>query len=91
MLRASDYAFDQTSMKRASPSVSVAMGSIGLPEPLIVLFVVLLILGPKRLPALGRSVGGGIRELKSSIRKRDDDDDEAPGLAASTDTSERTS
>ena len=53
------------------------MGSIGLPELLIVLFVILLILGPKRLPALGRSVGGGIRELKDSIRKRDDDEDEA--------------
>ena len=51
------------------------MGSIGLPELLIVLFVILLVLGPKRLPALGRSVGGGIRELKDSIRKRDDDDD----------------
>ncbi len=50
------------------------MGSIGLPELLIVLFVILLVLGPKRLPALGRSVGGGIRELKDSIRKRDDDD-----------------
>ncbi len=60
------------------------MGSIGLPELLIVLFVILLILGPKRLPALGRSVGGGLRELKDSIRKRDDDDDEAQ-LTASSD------
>lgn len=58
------------------------MGSIGLPELLIVLFVVLLILGPKRLPALGRSVGGGFRELKDSIRKREDDEDAQ--LAAST-------
>ena len=59
------------------------MGSIGLPELLIVLFVILLILGPKRLPALGRSVGGGIRELKNSISKRDDDEDEGQ-LPAST-------
>ncbi len=51
------------------------MGSIGLPELLIVLFVVLLILGPKRLPALGRSVGGGFRELKKSLSKDDDDTD----------------
>lgn len=47
------------------------MGSIGLPELLIVLFVVLLILGPKRLPGLGRSLGGGLREFKDSIRSKD--------------------
>lgn len=58
------------------------MGSIGLPELLIVLFVILLILGPKRLPALGRSVGGGLRELKDSIRSKDDGDDEPSGLPA---------
>jgi sec-independent protein translocase protein TatA len=43
---------------------------IGLPELLILLFVVLLVLGPKRLPALGRSLGGGIREFTDSIRGR---------------------
>jgi sec-independent protein translocase protein TatA len=41
---------------------------IGIPELLILLFVVLLVLGPKRLPALGRSLGGGMREFKDSIR-----------------------
>lgn len=60
-------------------------GSIGLPELLIVLFVILLILGPKRLPALGRSVGGGLRELKDSIRGKDDDRE----LTAPTPTEER--
>lgn len=64
------------------------MGSIGLPELLIVLFVILLVLGPKRLPALGRSIGGGVRELKNSIRKRDDDDDAQ--LSASTSEREPT-
>jgi sec-independent protein translocase protein TatA len=54
------------------------MGSIGLPELLIVLFVVLLILGPKRLPRLGRSLGGGLREFRDSIRGRDADPDEIP-------------
>ena len=49
------------------------MGSIGLPELLIVLFVILLILGPKRLPGLGRSLGSGMREFKDSITKKDKD------------------
>ena len=48
------------------------MGSIGLPELLIVLFVVLLILGPKRLPGLGKSLGNGMREFRDSIRSKDD-------------------
>lgn len=51
------------------------MNTIGLPELLIVLFVVLLVLGPKRLPGLGRSLGGGIREFKDSIRGRRSDRD----------------
>ena len=31
--------------------------------------MVLLILGPKRLPGLGRSLGGGMREFKDSITR----------------------
>jgi sec-independent protein translocase protein TatA len=34
---------------------------------IIVLVIVLLIFGPKRLPGLGRSLGGGLREFKDSI------------------------
>ena len=41
--------------------------NIGVPELLIILVVVLLILGPKRLPALGRSLGAGMRNFKDSI------------------------
>jgi sec-independent protein translocase protein TatA len=39
----------------------------GATELLIVLFIVLLILGPKRLPSLGRQLGGGIREFRRSL------------------------
>ena len=52
--------------------------SIGPLELLIVLGIVLLIFGPKRLPGLGRQLGAGMREFKDSItRKADDDDDES--------------
>jgi sec-independent protein translocase protein TatA len=51
--------------------------SVGPLELLIVLGIVLLIFGPKRLPGLGRQLGAGMREFKDSItRKSDDDDDE---------------
>lgn len=49
---------------------------IGVPELLIILVVVLLIFGPKRLPQLGKQLGGGMREFKDSIQRKSDDDDE---------------
>jgi sec-independent protein translocase protein TatA len=56
--------------------------SPGVPELLIVLVIVLLILGPKRLPGLGRSLGGGLRNFKDAIRSRDDDEAELPRRSA---------
>jgi sec-independent protein translocase protein TatA len=53
------------------------MSSIGLPEIAIVLLIVLVIFGPKRLPQLGRSLGSGMREFKDAVTgNRKDDDDE---------------
>jgi sec-independent protein translocase protein TatA len=44
----------------------------------VVLIIALVIFGPKRLPELGRSMGKGIREFRSSVSgKGDDDDDES--------------
>jgi sec-independent protein translocase protein TatA len=50
--------------------------TIGPLELLIVLGVVLVIFGPKRLPALGRQLGAGMREFKDSITKKSDDDED---------------
>jgi sec-independent protein translocase protein TatA len=41
-------------------------------ELVIVLVVVLVIFGPKRLPDLGRSLGRGMREFKDSVTGKDD-------------------
>ena len=46
---------------------------IGLPEILILLVIVLLIFGPKKLPELGRSLGRGMREFKDSITGKDEE------------------
>ena len=43
------------------------MSTPGATELLIVLVIVLVILGPKRLPSLGRQLGGGIREFRRSL------------------------
>jgi sec-independent protein translocase protein TatA len=44
-------------------------------DVLLVLVVVLLFLGPKRLPELGKSLGSGIREFKDGITNRAGHDD----------------
>ncbi len=55
---------------------------IGIPELIIVLVILLVIFGPKRLPGLGRSLGSGMREFKDSISgsSHRDDDDEHDGF-----------
>jgi sec-independent protein translocase protein TatA len=50
-------------------------GWIGPWEILILLVVVLLVFGPKRLPELGRSLGKGMREFKNSVRDIGDDNE----------------
>jgi sec-independent protein translocase protein TatA len=57
-------------------------GWIGPWELAILLVVVLLIFGPKRLPEMGRSLGRGMREFKDSIVGKHDD--ERPELTAAT-------
>jgi sec-independent protein translocase protein TatA len=48
---------------------------IGPTELIIVLVIVLLLFGAKRLPELGRSLGGGMREFKESVTGDKHDDD----------------
>ena len=40
---------------------------IGFPELIVLVIVLLLIFGPKRLPEIGRSLGKGMREFKDSV------------------------
>jgi len=57
-------------------------------DALILLLVVLLIFGPKRLPTLGKSLGQGLREFKDSITgsSKDDEAEERPAISASSAT-----
>ena len=58
------------------------MPNVGPLELAIVLIIALVVFGPKRLPELGKSVGRGIREFKSSISGDNDDDDDEPQAQA---------
>jgi sec-independent protein translocase protein TatA len=44
------------------------MGSLGLPELIIVLLIVFVIFGASRLPGLGRGIGSAIRNFKDEMK-----------------------
>lgn len=48
------------------------MGNLGFTEIMIILVVVLLVFGAKRLPEIGASMGKGIREFKRSFSEVSD-------------------
>jgi sec-independent protein translocase protein TatA len=48
---------------------------IGIWELLILLLVLLLVFGPKRLPEMGRQLGKGMREFKDSVTGESGDDE----------------
>ena len=70
------------------------IGSIGIPELLIILVVVLLIFGPRRLPDMAKGLGQSVREFRRGLRDmRKEFDDEsnekdpaAPGASTSAST-----
>ena len=55
---------------------SIAAVGIGPLEVGIVLLIVLIIFGPKRIPELGRSLGSGMRGFKEAVTGRDKGEDE---------------
>jgi sec-independent protein translocase protein TatA len=48
------------------------MGNLGFTEIMMILVVVLLLFGAKRLPEVGASIGKGIREFKRSLSDTQD-------------------
>jgi sec-independent protein translocase protein TatA len=58
------------------------MSGIGIPEMLIVLVIALIVLGPKKLPEAGKSLGRGMREFKDSLSGSHKDDDEVDELVS---------
>jgi sec-independent protein translocase protein TatA len=52
-------------------------GSLGLPELLIILAIIVVLFGVNKLPRLGKGLGEGIKNFKDSIRSSDKDSDSA--------------
>jgi sec-independent protein translocase protein TatA len=59
------------------------MPNVGPLELIVILAIALIVLGPKKLPEVGRSIGKGMREFRDSLSgesDRRDDDEERPVL-----------
>ena len=53
-------------------------GSLGVPELLIILLIVIIIFGASKLPQLGKGLGQGMRNFKDSIKGEDAPKDPSP-------------
>jgi len=64
-------------------------GNLGMWEMLIILFIVLLLFGARRLPEIGGSLGKGIREFKGSLKEVENEVKEISGSEAPRETGAR--
>jgi sec-independent protein translocase protein TatA len=62
------------------------MGPLSWPEILIILVVLLLLFGAKRLPEMGRSLGKGMREFKDAVTGNEEPPKPAEQLNPTTPT-----
>jgi len=60
------------------------LSGVGAPELIIILVIVLILFGPKRLPALGKSIGKTFKSLKDGIDGKLEEGDDEDGVEATT-------
>jgi len=62
---------------------------LGTGELVIILVIVLVLFGPKRLPQLGKSLGKTMKSLRDGIEGKDEDEEEEPVVAAKAEVPEK--
>ena len=58
-------------MALPEPLIALLIGPLGMQELVIILVIALVIFGGKKIPELGRGLGDGIRQFKSSLKGED--------------------
>jgi sec-independent protein translocase protein TatA len=54
------------------------MGNIGIKELLIILLIILILFGAKKIPELAKGLGSGVKEFKNAAKELDPDTKPAP-------------
>lgn len=71
----------------STPVLAIAipfLGGVGAPELIIILVIILVLFGPKRLPQLGKSLGKTMKAIREGAEGKLDDADDDDDDAAST-------
>lgn len=67
------------------------IGGFGLPEMLVILAILALIFGARKLPELGRGLGEGIRNFRGAVKSIDSESDSSDGSSSSSKSSDESS
>ncbi len=73
-------------MMISSPVLAIAipfLGGVGAPELIIILVIILVLFGPKRLPQLGKSLGKTMKAIREGAEGKLGEDDEDEDASAS--------
>lgn len=54
-------------------ALAIFLGTIGAPQVILIIAIVLLLFGGKKIPELMRGLGGGIKEFKKATKEDEDD------------------
>jgi len=78
----------------STPVLAIALpflGGVGAPELIIILVIVLVLFGPKRLPQLGKSLGKTMKAIREGAEGKMADDDSSDADAAKKDVAAKKS
>jgi sec-independent protein translocase protein TatA len=76
----------------STPILAIAipfLGGVGAPELIIILVIILVLFGPKRLPQLGKSLGKTMKAIREGAEGKMADDDEDEATAKSAEASKK--